>query len=83
MHPSYTHCIVVMCGKCGIKTPYMNTEAEAITAWNRSMVGRLTAKVGYRKTKMGLSYRCCHCDNRIDNSCVKYCPYCGARLEWE
>ena len=37
MHPSYTHCIVVMCGKCGIKTPYMNTEAEAIEAWNRAM----------------------------------------------
>ena len=28
-----------MCPLCGIKTAYMNTEAEAITAWNRAMGG--------------------------------------------
>ena len=45
MHPSYTHCIVIMCGKCGLKTPYMNTEAEAITAWNRAMSGSAEEKL--------------------------------------
>ena len=37
MQPSYTHCRVVMCPNCGIKTAYMNSEAEAVTAWNRAM----------------------------------------------
>ena len=49
LHPSYTHCIVVMCGKCGIKTPYMNTEAEAIKAWNRAMSGN---EIGVRPSRM-------------------------------
>lgn len=37
LEPSYTNCYVVQCGKCGIRTPYMNTDDEAITAWNRAM----------------------------------------------
>lgn len=45
LHPSYTHCIVVMCGKCGIKTPYMNSEAEAVEAWNKAMKGNAEEKL--------------------------------------
>ena len=37
MQPSYTHCRVVMCPNCGIKTAYRSTESEAVTAWNRAM----------------------------------------------
>ena len=37
LEPSYTNCYVVQCGRCGIRTPYMNTETEAIEAWNKAM----------------------------------------------
>ena len=80
LHPSYTHCIVVMCGKCGIKTPYMNTEAEAITAWNLA-IGERTAKVRHN----GDYFFCAECREGVSLSNLgkdRYCPGCGAKLDW-
>lgn len=70
----------VECSKCYIRTggPAC-TEAEAITAWNRAM-SEQTAKV-----KMLLCGNC-HESNIFDvvtRQHYKYCPSCGARLEWE
>ena len=83
LHPSYTHCIVVMCGKCGIKTPYMNSEAEAITAWNRAM-GKRTAKV--KTVEKPNVYKCSECGQYFHSTAwgspVMYCSRCGCRLIW-
>ena len=73
---------LVECENCEISTKDYDTEAEAVKVWNKAM-GERTAKVEYRITKMGYSYRCSNCDNFIPNSCVKFCPECGARLEWK
>lgn len=98
LHPSYTHCIVVMCGKCGIRTPYMNSEAEAITAWNRALgatdmnVGdkERTAKVIEHDASItdtdGYKYQR---SEYLCGNCKKkvlggdeYCSHCGCRLDW-
>jgi len=68
MQPSYTHCRVVMCPKCGIKTAFMNTEAEAIEAWNRAM----------RRAKVDVLPNTCE-----DKGEMPFCPHCGDELEWE
>ena len=96
LEPSNCYMADVFCNRCGTNTiPFWSTEKDkaidyAVTTWNTAMgatdtnVGdkERTAKVECRETKMGFTYRCCNCDNHIDNSCVKYCPQCGARLEW-
>ena len=63
--------------------PRWNRVIKNVVDEVREKYDERVAKVEYRETKMGFTYRCCNCDNRIDNSCVKYCPHCGARLEWE
>ena len=80
LHPSFTHCIVVMCGKCGIKTPYMNSEAEAVQAWNRAM-GERTAKAEW--SEVDGCHLCGECGFAVCPNCDVYCAGCGARLEWE
>ena len=87
MHPSYTHCIVVMCGKCGIKTPYMNTETEAIETWNRAM-GATDMNVGdkERTAKAEWSepdgcYLCGGCGRQVEQI-DSYCAECGVKLDW-
>ena len=94
LHPSYTYCMVVMCHKCGIKTPYMNSEAEAIEAWNRAMGNRMefhtvkerTAKVdaGHKSviTGMLMDGHCMQCGRYVMDE-DNYCPGCGCRLEWK
>ena len=98
LHPSYTHCIVVMCGKCGIKTPYMNSEAEAITTWNRAM-GATDKNVGDKERKKGEwiydgirgRFPACKCSicGHYENADwalsqgVNYCPNCGAEMSGE
>ncbi len=88
MQPSYTHCHVVMCPKCGIKTAFMNTEAEAIEAWNRAMGERKAKVVSIEKPIIGDAEgktirvtSCSACENTV-SIFDDFCPGCGARLEW-
>jgi DNA-directed RNA polymerase subunit RPC12/RpoP len=86
----------IACDECGTKTKVFGYEAEAIEAWNRAMGAdqfregtkkiERTAKVSEIATR---SY-CGECGERLDDYddiCgeppIKYCPNCGARLEWE
>ena len=78
-------CYVCECEECGTTTKPCDTEAEAVEAWNRAM-GERTAKVNEIATR---SY-CGECGERLDDYddiCgeppIKYCPMCGARLEWK
>ncbi len=82
LNPSYTHCKVVMCSRCGIRTPYMQSKAEAITAWNRAMGVTDTNDGSKERTAKVEGNRCTACDNHI-RPCMKYCDHCGCRLEWE
>ena len=81
---------LVECDECGISTNDYDTEAEAITAWNRVM-GERTAKVierdasiiddrGYKYQRS--EYLCGNCKKKVIGG-DKYCPHCGARLEWK
>ena len=77
----------VRCDKCGIQVPSRNTEAEAVTAWNRAMGyepdtftkdGSIRNPIMWEGMKYGYCVKCdCYCreDEHI-------CPRCGARLEW-
>ena len=92
LHPSYTHCIVVMCPLCGIKTAYQNTESEAITAWNRAMGQKTGEWIEYPDC---LQYEnayaddqivcsaCHHVFNIMDNCTEEFdfCPHCGAEMK--
>lgn len=80
---------IVKCKKCGVRTDEEDTEAEAVETWNRAMgiaekssTVERTAKVDELCGKWGK----CECGAdvfRPDTEGWKYCPYCGARLEWE
>ncbi len=83
----------VYCKECETETKWYDTEAEAITAWNRAMSGvakdinvpNKTAKVSENATRL----YCGECGERLDDYddiCgeppIKYCPQCGCRLIW-
>ena len=83
-----------ICMKCGIETNAYDTEAEAITAWNKAM-GERTTKVEdiqvewgddeYVNDRMGDMYHygnCGNCGETVSHN-QKYCHECGARLEWD
>ena len=84
----------VYCTDCGIQTGYYPTETEAVTAWNRAMSGvakdinvpNKTAKVKKQFVLitggLGGVMPSCECGWAV-NAEWKYCPSCGARLEWE
>lgn len=74
---------MIECKKCGICTSAYDTEAEAITVWNRAM-GKRSAKVTDTWKIAGfdeLNAWCPECKHRITQGC-SYCPTCGVRLEW-
>ena len=88
--PNLQRQYIVICLSCQTKTEYKNTEAEAITAWNRAM-GERTAKVlehdasitdtdgdKYHRTE----YLCGGCKKKVIGG-DDYCSHCGARLEWK
>ena len=79
-YDSFSMLYWVSCEKCDITTDSYDSEEEAIDAWNKAM-GERTAKVHFISTKMGFSIRCGQCNRPV---CAEesYCPYCGARLEW-
>ncbi len=79
--PNWT---VIHCEKCGIHLNNFNTEAEAITAWNRVM-GERIAKV--EKVEKPNVFKCGECGQYFHQTAwgspVEYCLRCGCRLEWD
>lgn len=82
--------VYVSCSKCHTSTVSFcgeQAKSNAIEAWNKAMGERAPlAKVNEIATR---SY-CGECGERLDDYddiCgeppIKYCPMCGARLEWK
>ena len=78
----------VECTECGIQSGCYDTEAEAITAWNRAM-GATDMNVGDKETVIIEPFTTdmnhvgyCKCGYLV-NAEWKYCPNCGAKLEWK
>ena len=77
----------VYCPKCIMCGSFYSTEAEAITAWNRAM-GATDMNVGDKETVIIEPFTTdmnhvgyCKCGYLV-NAEWKYCPNCGAKLEW-
>ena len=78
-------CMIVCIG-CGIATRYYDSEAEAITAWNRAMSERMAKVTTVEKPIIGsaktISVMACeNCENVV-SIFDSYCSGCGAKLEW-
>ena len=71
----------VNCENCGTRTWFFDSEAKAITAWNRAM-GEQIVKVEQIPDENGTIWNVCKCGTDVYRAWI-YCPYCGARLEWE
>jgi len=76
------------CQKCGICTNFYNTEAEAIQAWNKAMVGNNTNVPSKEKTGEWIEgdytyYHCSECGFEYDKpeKVSPYCPQCGTKME--
>ena len=74
----------VYCSKCYISTEWMKSEAEAVEVWNTAMdvkdINIPTVIIEPFTTDMNhVGY--CKCGYLV-NAEWKYCPQCGARLEW-
>lgn len=77
----------VCCKNCEIQLPSeYDTEAEAITAWNRAMGSTEKSSTVERTAKVWQDdwnvWLCGHCQSEVGYKDT-YCPTCGARLEWE
>jgi hypothetical protein len=75
------------CPKCDICTGLYDTEAEAIEAWNRRVATDMN--VGDKETVIIEPFTTdmnhvgyCKCGYLV-NAEWKYCPNCGAKLEWK
>ena len=86
----------VSCTKCTAGVGPYDTEAEAVKAWNRAM-GERTAKVVHKQqthivtpksttvayeTETNLWVECGNCGAMGMYHGWKYCPNCGAKLDW-
>ena len=71
----------VYCPKCFMSSGTFNTEAEAVTAWNRAM-GEQIVKVEQIPDENGTIWNVCKCGADVYRAWI-YCLYCGAKLEWE
>ena len=67
----------VFCSECTITTVCYKTAEAAVHNWNFTMAEK-TAKV----IDVGGEYVCGHCGMCMEGT-WKYCPDCGAELEWE
>lgn len=82
----------IYCDKCKMCSGYYDTEAEAITAWNRAMGAKdinvpnkeRTAKV--EEVEKPNVFKCSECGQYFHSTAwgspVEYCSRCGARLIW-
>lgn len=75
----------VECNKCGICTCDYDTEAEAITAWNRAMSSaEPERKKGRLKTVGFLTCQCSECGAQFHElEYTNFCPNCGADMRGE
>lgn len=80
----------ISCRDCTAGIGPLDTEAEAIEAWNRraddhfrgaTKMIEQTAKVVCNETTMGLSFCCGNCGKPVHSE-GKYCHHCGAKLDW-
>lgn len=73
------------CSDCGIETKPMDTEAEAIEAWNRRAEPERKSMV-WKPAKGRPAYEkgICNCGYVLSvlQRDFVYCPECGAKLEW-
>lgn len=74
----------VECTECGIQSGCYDTEAEAITAWNRAMGEQNKKKdMTFHWIESFLGYRCSSCGHICNTTAMPdICPNCHARLEW-
>ena len=77
----------VYCEKCRTQTDIQDTAAEAIEAWNKAM-GAKNVNISDQETVIIEPFTTdmnhvgyCKCGYLV-NAEWKYCPSCGARLEW-
>ena len=83
LEPSYTNCYVVQCGKCGIRTPFMSTDEDAIEAWNNAMARMTGHWISVESETVNGKCSVCGYESRLYENDVygeHYCPNCGARL---
>ena len=96
--PNLQRQYIVICLHCQTRTEYKDTEAEAITTWNKAMSGSVEEKLKAfwygmsaemkeeRTAKVvavdEINRHCGNCDEPV-GEWEKYCSKCGARLEWE
>lgn len=80
-HVNEDYAFRVECRECKIVTPFYDTEADAIKAWNRR--AERTAKVEKvtRVSSVIRTGRCGDCGYDVIDS-YKHCPNCGAKLVW-
>lgn len=82
----------VECTECGIQSGCFDTKAEAVEAWNRAMGAHdteRTAKAEMVDTGKGtvvFLWKCSECGQFMHRTSwsrpVRYCNYCGAKLDW-
>ena len=72
---------IVRCTKCDIQTSPEYKKEKAIETWNKAMGVRtaMVIKGSDGMTTVAACEDCCTVVNIFD----KYCPGCGARLEWK
>ena len=91
--PITTRCLL-QCESCKIETAFYDTEAEAITAWNKAMgnfpktnIQKIDAVIpvkceyGDEKTVFASGYICPNCYTHVVQL-DKYCSECGMKLDW-
>lgn len=81
-------CYTVQCSECGIETKPQNTEAEAVTAWNRAMGAKdinVPRKGKWQRRKGSDCWECSECHAVLESDDIVrhnyyYCYHCGADM---
>ena len=68
----------VECTECAIQSGCYDTEAEAVTAWNRAMGERTKGEW----SEIDGCHLCGECGFAVTPHCDVYCAECGAKLDW-
>ena len=80
---------LLQCESCKIETTFYDTEAEAITAWNRAMGERSAKGIEHDASitdtdgnkYFRTEYLCGACKKKVIGG-DEYCSHCGCRLDW-